>query len=318
VTSARLRAGGRRTGRIRAALAIAAALACAHGEPAAPERPAFTPAGTRGAGASPSPTYLAALARRGVALDLADPLAARVISEYGAVFVAQGEPHLPPTWMFPDESATGAFQAQVDASDAPMGAFTVRLQREALDALEAARREAQAAGVRITPNSAEAARRSFADTVRLWDSRVRPGLEHWVAAGRLGTAEAARIRGLPPVEQVRAVLRLEERGLPFSPGFRDTILHSVAAPGTSQHLSMLALDVTEHGNPAVRALLARHGWFQTVAGDLPHFTFVGAREEELRGLGLVPLRLADRTYWVVDAPRPRGAPAPEPTELCPF
>jgi len=39
---------------------------------------------------------------------------------------------------------------------------------------------------------------------------------------------------------------------------------------------MLAFDANEHGSAAVRAVLAKHGWFQTVASDAPHFTFLGA------------------------------------------
>jgi len=38
---------------------------------------------------------------------------------------------------------------------------------------------------------------------------------------------------------------------------------------------MLAFDVTEFQNLRVRELLGKHGWFQTVLSDLPHFYFFG-------------------------------------------
>jgi len=74
----------------------------------------------------------------------------------------------------------------------------------------------------------------------------------------------------------------------------------VAPPGTSQHLSMLALDVKEFENAKVREILAAHGWFQTVASDLPHFTYIGAKESELPGLGLKKTTSGGRTFWVPD------------------
>jgi hypothetical protein len=80
------------------------------------------------------------------------------------------------------------------------------------------------------------------------------------------------------------------------------------------------MDIREHDNTAVRAILARHGWFQTVYSDLPHFTFLGRRESELPGLGLVPQKNAGRTFWVVKAAKTRGAGAGERdlTDLCAF
>ena len=103
-----------------------------------------------------------------------------------------------------------------------------------------------------------------------------------------------------PHEQVPIVLGLEGRGLWFSTDFSKSILYSVAAPGTSQHLSMLALDVAEFENPAVREILARHGWFQTVQTDLPHFTYLGVAESELPALGLKRVTASRRAFWVPD------------------
>ena len=67
---------------------------------------------------------------------------------------------------------------------------------------------------------------------------------------------------------------------------------------------MLAFDVAEYADPAVRALLPRHGWHQTVVSDLPHFTYLGAPESALPDLGLRPetLRIDEQNYrfWVPD------------------
>lgn len=169
-----------------------------------------------------------------------------------------------------------------------------------MDALLAARGEARTKKLDITPRGADAARRSYADTVRLWTSRVEPALDHWVAKRRLPATEAARIRRLSPVDQISEVLGLEAQGIYFSTDFSKSILYSVAAPGTSQHLSMLALDVAEFENPSVRTILSRHGWFQTVASDLPHFTYLGVDESELTSLGLKRVVSSGRPFWVPD------------------
>ncbi|MEP6902841.1 MAG: peptidase M15, partial [Actinomycetota bacterium] len=69
-------------------------------------------------------------------------------------------------------------------------------------------------------------------------------------------------------------------------------------PGSSQHISMLALDVAQNENPAVREVLAHHGWFQTIPSDLPHFTYLGVQESELPNLGLKKVTASGRTFWM--------------------
>jgi len=105
---------------------------------------------------------------------------------------------------------------------------------------------------------------------------------------------------VPELEQGAEILRLEGRGLYFSKDFSHSILSSVAIPGASQHLAMLAFDVKEHDNPAVRSILERYGWFQTVKSDLPHFTYLGASKQELPSLGLKMVKQGDRVFWVPD------------------
>jgi len=229
-----------------------------------------------------------------------DEVGWRVLADYGAVFVARGGTSPSPVIIFPDERTVTGWQSSLKIERMELGGVVVELQAPAAAALLAARREAQAQGLEISPRGRDATRRSYADTEKLWASRVEPGLAHWVSSGRLTKQESDRIRALSPREQVAEILRLEKRGIFFSKDFSKSILYSVAAPGTSQHISMLALDVKEHGSLDVRTLLARHGWYQTVVSDLPHFTFLGVTEEELPALGLKKVQATGRRFWVPD------------------
>lgn len=250
-----------------------------------------------------------ALAGRGVSAErfcaAEDAVARRVLAEYGAMFVAEGV-RLPSVCLFKDEEEVERFQREAGWASAEMGGALIELQPPALDALLRARAEAAAAGLDITPRGGtEAGRRGFDDSLRLWRSRCHPALDHWCAAGRLDNREAERLRRLPTREQVAAVLELEGGGIFFSTDFSKSILHSVAAPGASQHLAMLAFDATEYRDPRVRRLLARHGWFQTVLSDLPHFTYLGLAEEELPARGLTRVALHEQEFWIPDLREPK-------------
>jgi hypothetical protein len=61
---------------------------------------------------------------------------------------------------------------------------------------------------------------------------------------------------------------------------------------------MLALDVTEFSDPEIREILMKHGWFQTVKSDQPHFTFLGREEHDLSKLGLVKWTMGDQRFWI--------------------
>jgi hypothetical protein len=259
---------------------------------------AAAPQGAAGATPSPPPpTMLASF------IEDDDPVRRRIFADYGAVFVAGNGAVPPPAVVFASAREVDEWQAGVPVRRERLGRFEVELQAPAMEALLAARAEARGSGRDVTARGADAARRSYADTVRLWRSRVEPALEHWVVRNRLEAAAAARIRQLSPFEQVPEVLGLEARGIYFSTDFSKSILYSVAAPGTSQHLSMLALDVSEFDDPAVRQTLARHGWFQTVATDLPHFTYLGVDEDRLPSLGLKRVVASGRPFWIPDLDR---------------
>lgn len=255
-----------------------------------------------------TPFYAAlrrALGRRGVDAeqfcDLADAGARRLVAEYGAMYLAAESVRVPRVCAFRDEESVERFQQNIEVREALVGGVSVELQPAALEALLAAREEALAEGLDITPRGgSEAARRGYADTVRLWDSRVRPALAHWSGERQLDPEEVRRLRGLDSSEQLVEVLRLEEQGIFFSKDFSKPILQSVAAPGASQHLALLAFDAAEFTNARVREILARRGWFQTVLSDLPHFTFLGVREKELPDLGLRRVVERGQTFWVPD------------------
>ena len=255
-----------------------------------------------------SPFYLTlerALRLRGTSLEAIcppdDPVARRVLQDYGAMFVGADSVSLPPLCVFTSEDLVESFQKEAGPAANTIGDAVIELQPAAMSALLEARAVAKAEGLEISPrDGAEAARRSYADTVRLWNSRFLPALAHWTRAGRLSEPEAERLRGLPVHEQVPEVLELEREGIFFSKDLSKSVLYSIAAPGTSQHIAMLAFDANEFPDQRVREILAQHGWFQTVLSDLPHFTFLGLAEADLPGRGLKRVEVDGQTFWIPD------------------
>lgn len=222
-----------------------------------------------------------------------------LLREYGAVFVARGVT-APTKVAFRDEAEVAAFHTRAGSVSETIGGINVTLQKAAMDALQAARADAKKQNLTIGPRSADSSRRDYKHTVDLWASRVDPGLAYWSGKGRITQADVTRIRKLSPYDQVPEIFALEAKGIYFAKSLDKSIIYSVAPPGTSQHLSMLALDVKEFENARVRAILAAHGWFQTVTSDLPHFTYLGVGENELPGLGLKKVENSGRVFWVPD------------------
>jgi hypothetical protein len=222
----------------------------------------------------------------------------RLLNEYGSVFIARGGAVPPKTVIFKNEQEVSAFQSSLEKSSGQIGSHNLELQAAAMNKLKEAIAEAKQNGLTITPRGADSARRSYNETVELWASRVNPGLVHWVSKGKLQKSEADRIKSLSPFEQVTEIFKLEANGMFFAKDLSKSIIFSVAPPGTSQHLSMLALDVSENDKPQVREILAKHFWYQTVQSDLPHFTFLGVGEGELSSLGLKKVSDGGRTFWL--------------------
>jgi hypothetical protein len=230
-----------------------------------------------------------------------DQVARRVLHDYGAMFVADDNVLPPPLCVFESEDQVTRFQKEAGVAAGTFGEAVIELQPAAMSALLQSRDVAVATGLKISPrDGAEAARRSYADTVRLWNSRFWPALDHWTGNGRLSADQAERLRGLPIPEQVPEVLELERDGIFFSKDLSKSVLYSIAAPGTSQHIAMLAFDAVEFADQRVREILAQHGWFQTVLSDLPHFTFLGLAEAELPGRGLKSVEVDGQKFWIPD------------------
>jgi hypothetical protein len=223
-----------------------------------------------------------------------------LLREYGSVFIARGGVTPPPKIVFADQAEVIEFQSSVAIGSAVIGGFELALQGAAMEALLAAIKEAESQKLTISPRGQDSARRDYDGTVALWASRVEPALDHWVTNGRLEISDAEGIRSLTPFQQVPEILRLEAGGVWFAKDLSKSIIYSVAPPGTSQHLAMLAFDVKEFADANVREVLSRHGWFQTVVSDMPHFTYLGVAKSELDGLGLKKVNSSDQEFWVPD------------------
>lgn len=231
--------------------------------------------------------------------DETDAVQMRLLNEYGAIFVIGKGITPPPVCIFTTSEAVEKFQQRIFKAGAEIEGTHIELQTVAMAEYLKAREEGLKKNLDITPRGgSEAARRSFADTVRLWKSRVEPACQHWLKEGRLTAEQVEKLKSLPLKEQIGAVLELEKQGIFFNTFFNNSILYSVAAPGASQHLSMLALDVAEFDDEEVRKILARHGWFRTVRNDAPHFTFLGRRESDLKKIGLEKIETNDGEFWI--------------------
>jgi len=228
-----------------------------------------------------------------------DIVSRRVLEDYGAMFVATSKVKPPPVCVFTSEEQVTKFQEEAKYITEMVGYDDVELQPAAMKALLKAVNEAREEGLDITPrDGAEAARRNFDDSLRLWNTRFLPALDYWREQGRLTAEQVEKLRSLPLNEQVAAVLELEKDGIYFSKDLSKSILYSIATPGTSQHIAMLAFDVNEFDNSRVREILAKHGWFQTVLSDLPHFTFLGLKEKELPKHGLRRVDVNGQAFWI--------------------
>lgn len=228
-----------------------------------------------------------------------DSVGQKMLKEYGAMFVAKGVTP-PGKVVFANDGEVSTFQSGVQKASESVGGVSIELQTAAMNALKEAVAEAKGRNLSITPRNADSAKRSYQQTVDNWKSRVDPGLAFWVGRGKLTQSEADRIRALSAVDQIPEIFKLEEQGMFFAKDNQKTIIYSVAPPGTSQHISMLALDVAQFDNGQVREVLANHGWFQTVPSDMPHFTYLGVKEGDLPGLGLKKVTVSGRPFWVPD------------------
>jgi len=235
-----------------------------------------------------------------------DTTAKRIFSEYGAIFISSGT-QLPGRCIFSTAADILSFQVKSAPQPANIGGVQITLQKPAMEALLKAIQEASKKNLRISPRGGSlAAGRSYEDTVRLWNSRFYPALNYWVGRRKISRQEADIARALPIREQVAKVLEWESSParLFFSKNLTKSILFSVAAPGASQHNFLLALDVEQFANKEVRKILAENFWYQTVLSDLPHFTYLGVKENELPALGLKRVPLGNQVFWIPNIVEP--------------
>jgi len=227
--------------------------------------------------------------------------ARRIFAEYGAVYIAKGVLP-PPLCIFNEGYQVERFQAGVQPVTRIIDGVPITLQRPAMEALLKAREKATEVNLRISPRGGSlAAMRSYEDTRTLWNTRFLPGLSHWMKEGKLTKNQVEAAKWLPTAAQVEQVLDWEDnRQLYFSKDFTKSILYSVAAPGASQHISMLAIDIQQFADKRIRTILAENGWFQTVKGDLPHFTYLGLGEAELSRWGLKKVSINGQDFWIPD------------------
>lgn len=231
--------------------------------------------------------------------DQKDIVASRILREYGSVFLVIESALPPPVCMFSSSEDVEIFQKQLGIASQNIEGTIIELQPVAMEALLKARTEALFKGLDITPRDGSiAGRRGFGETIRLWNSRFEPACDYWMKKGRLTPEQVSKLKALPLKEQVKEVLQLEKQGIYFNSAFNNSILYSVAAPGTSQHLALLAFDVVEFENEKVREILAKHGWYRTVQNDRPHFTFLGHKEEDLPKFGLKQIVNFNGKFWI--------------------
>ena len=225
-------------------------------------------------------------------------VARRVFKDYGAMFIADKSVKFPSKCVFESDEDVLVFQNTVKSTTKTINGTSVTLQDAAMKAFEAARDEGAKVGVNITARGASASKRSYADTARIWKSRFDPALKYWIGKGRIKAADAEKARNMAAIDQVARVMEWEQDKIWFSTRFNYSIFSSVAAPGTSQHLSMIALDVAQFANKDAKAILNSNGWFQTIIDDLPHFTYIGRDEEDLPKYGLRPETRDGVKFWI--------------------
>lgn len=248
----------------------------------------------------------AKLSNRGIKIadfyDASNAVEKRIMKEYGAIFLNPDVAvKMPNRCRFKDEKEVSAFQGRVKIGKKNVGSVTIELQEAAMDALL----KAVDKGGKITPKGGNPARRSFAKVQTSWDSTVREGADYWKANAnakgkKLSAEEAKALKSMTGEAQIKRVVELEAQDFSFHSDRKRTIAVLTAIPGASQHLLMLALDVVEYTDKKVRDALNENGWFQTVFSDRPHFTYLGLKRGDLKGLGLKLEEFEKREFWIPD------------------
>ena len=124
-----------------------------------------------------------------------NPLARRVLFEYGSIFVSTTDVRLPGTCIFSNSDEVHGFQSKLRTKRISIANTEIELQAAAMEQLEKARAEGMRVGLRISPlDGRMAGARSYDDTVRIWNSRFHRALNHWVRRGQISSDEAEKAR----------------------------------------------------------------------------------------------------------------------------
>ncbi|MDJ0626561.1 MAG: D-alanyl-D-alanine carboxypeptidase family protein [Candidatus Caenarcaniphilales bacterium] len=226
----------------------------------------------------------------------------RILKEYGSLWVNNDtEVILPPSVTFSSAKETNNFHKRL--SLVKVAGTECLLQESAAKSLEQAIEEAKSQGLNISPRGDDSCIRSYKKTHELWLSRVLPNLDFYLSKKKLTPAEVEKVKQADMWDQVKLVLSIEnEKGLLFDKYRQTSILNSVAAPGTSQHLSGLAFDMAQFSDPQVRKIINKYGWYQTIENDLPHFTYLGKvpNQKFLKNNGLKKVSKSGYDFWVPD------------------
>ena len=177
---------------------------------------------------------------------------------YGTVFINQESGiKLPEKVILDDEIETQSFQDKISI-ELVNGTEECYLQKPAAAALNKAK---ELENISLKSGYAGDCLRNFATSLRFWN----------------------KYANRETLTQVKA-------------GKETKILGLVAPPGTSQHLWGLAIDL-QILTPSQKQILNENGWFQTVVNDLPHWTYLGWREEDLPKFGLQQKIIQGIKYW---------------------
>jgi len=228
-----------------------------------------------------------------------DPYARRVFAEYGSMFAAVSTVSIPWRCIFENSDDVANFQKTLKTRSLSVDGVAIDLQEPAINSLEKALEQAAAENLRIIPlDGAIAGRRSYFDTIALWGSRFYPALDYWTKAGKVTPEDAQAARSMLIRNQVFKIVEWESAGYYFGTSRTRSIFSSTAPPGTSQHLSLIALDLSNYSDDRVREIMAANGWYQTIINDPTHFTYLGVSESELPSRGLMLTQQGAFRFWV--------------------
>jgi len=182
-----------------------------------------------------------------------------LLRSYGTVFINQESGiKLPERVILDNELETQSFQDKISI-ELVNGTEECYLQKPAAAALNKAK---DLENIPLKSGYAGDCLRNFATNLRFWNKYANRETLNQVKAGK-----ETKILGL------------------------------VAPPGTSQHLWGLAIDL-QILTPSQKQTLNENGWFQTVVNDLPHWTYLGWREEDLPKFGLQQKIIQGIKYWI--------------------